>query len=141
MGNNFWPRFGDDRGHFCFIAPPPRSLGRAAILPDERETVPRFSFPWETGGPGAGQEQAGAAFTLGIRNFASTGQKVSGFRPTPVRPVTVTIDGVTHDGMYYVRGSTLFVQSQRGAKRALLLGGSLPLEKAKLLLSELVRGI
>jgi hypothetical protein len=43
--------------------------------------------------------------------------------------------------MYYVRGSTLFVQSQRGAKRALLLGGSLPLEKAKLLLSELVRGI
>ena len=85
--------------------------------------------------------KAGAAFTLGIRNFASTGQKVSGFRPTPVRPVTVTIDGVTHDGMYYVRGSTLFVQSQRGAKRALLLGGSLPLEKAKLLLSELVRGI
>ena len=40
------------------------SLGRAAILPDERETVPRFSFPWEaTGGPGAWQ--FGAAFTFG----------------------------------------------------------------------------
>ena len=39
------------------------------MLPDERETVLRLSFPWEaTGGPGAGQEQAGAAFTLGIRN-------------------------------------------------------------------------
>jgi hypothetical protein len=67
------------------------------------------------------------------------GQKVRrGFGPTPVIAVTVTIDGVTHHGMYYVRGSIMFVQSQQGAKRA-LVGASPPLEKAKLLLSELVR--
>jgi hypothetical protein len=44
---------------------PPLSLGRAAILPDDTETIPRLSFPWEaTGGPGTWQ--AGAAFTLGF---------------------------------------------------------------------------
>jgi hypothetical protein len=44
---------------------PPRSLGRAAILPDDTKTIPRLSFPWEaTGGPGTWQ--AGAAFTLGF---------------------------------------------------------------------------
>jgi hypothetical protein len=67
-------------------------------------------------------------------------EKVSGgFGPTPVEPVTVTIDGVTHRGMYYVRGSIVFVQSQRGAKR-IQIGQSPPLEIAKHLLSELVRG-
>jgi hypothetical protein len=62
-----------------------------------------------------------------------------GFKPTPVNPVTVTIDGVTHHGIYYVRGSIVFVQSQLGAKR-IQIGHSPPLEIAKLLLSELVRG-
>ena len=40
---------------------------RAAILPDERETVPMLSFPWEaTGGPGGWQSRG--RLHVGIRN-------------------------------------------------------------------------
>jgi hypothetical protein len=67
-------------------------------------------------------------------------EKVSGgFRPTPVKPVTVTIDGAIHYGTYYVRRSIVFVQSELGAKR-IQVRHSPPLEVAKLLLSELVCG-
>jgi hypothetical protein len=58
--------------------------------------------------------------------------------PTPVRPVTVTIDDVIYFGTYYVQNSTLYVQSQFGAK-ATQVGASRPKSIAKLLLSELVR--
>ena len=55
-----------------------------------------------------------------------------------MRPVTVTIDDVIYFGTYYVQNSTVYVQSQFGAK-ATQLGGSRPRWIAKLLLSELVR--
>ena len=63
---------------------------------------------------------------------------MTGHGPTPVRPVTVTIDDVIYFGTYYVQNSTVYVQSQFGAKSA-KLGGSRPRWIAKLLLSELVR--
>ena len=55
-----------------------------------------------------------------------------------VRTVTVTIHGVTHEGMYYLQGSTVHVQSSFG-KKATQVGGSPPEAVAKMLLSELVR--
>ncbi len=58
--------------------------------------------------------------------------------PTAVRSVTVTIDGVTHKGTYYVQGSVVHVQYHAGAK-ATQVGGSPAGSIAKLLLSELVR--
>ena len=63
---------------------------------------------------------------------------MTGSGPTPVRPVTATIDDVIYFGTYYVQNSTVYVQSQFGAK-ATQLGGSRPRWIAKLLLSELVR--
>ena len=62
-----------------------------------------------------------------------------GNRPSPIRGVTVTIDGFTHYGTYFVQSSNVYVQSPLGAK-ATELGGSPPDSVAKLLLSELVRG-
>jgi len=59
-------------------------------------------------------------------------------RPLIARSVTVTIDGVTHQGTYYVQGSTVHVRSQLGAK-ATHIEGSLSEAIARLLLSELVR--
>ena len=59
-------------------------------------------------------------------------------RPTPVKPVTVTIDDVIYFGTYYVQNSTLYVQSQFGAK-ATQVGGARPKSMAKLLLLEQVR--
>jgi hypothetical protein len=59
-------------------------------------------------------------------------------RPLIVRSVTVTINGVTYQGTYYVQGSMVYVRSPLGAK-ATQLGKSSPGELAMLLLSELVR--
>jgi len=58
--------------------------------------------------------------------------------PFPVRNVSVTIDGVTHDGTYYVQQSMVYVQSAFGTK-ATQVGGWPPESIAKLPLSELVR--
>jgi hypothetical protein len=58
--------------------------------------------------------------------------------PFPVKTATVTIQGVTYEGTYYVLGSTVTVQSSFG-KKATQLGGSPPEWMAKMLLSELVR--
>ena len=55
-----------------------------------------------------------------------------------VRTVTVTIHGVTHEGMYCLQGSTVHVQSSFG-KKATQVGGAPPEAVAKMLLSELVR--
>jgi hypothetical protein len=57
----------------------------------------------------------------------------------PVRTVSVTIDGATHLGTYYLQIAILFVHSPLGAK-ASRLGGSPPELMARLLLAELVRG-
>jgi hypothetical protein len=59
-------------------------------------------------------------------------------KPILVECVTVTTDGVTHEGAYYVSGSVLHVRSPLGAK-AIEVGGSPPEAVAKLLLAELVR--
>jgi hypothetical protein len=60
-----------------------------------------------------------------------------GSKPTEVKPVTVTIDGVTHHGTYFVQGSMVHVQSTLGSKKT-HVGGAPPEAIAKLLLSELV---
>ena len=59
-------------------------------------------------------------------------------RPFLERSVTVTIDGVTHHGTYFVHGSVVHVRSRLGEKIA-KVGRSLPEAIARLLLSELVR--
>jgi hypothetical protein len=59
-------------------------------------------------------------------------------RSTPVRDVTVRIDGVTHRGMYFVHNSIVYVRSPLGSK-ATQVSGSPALSIAKVLLSELVR--
>ena len=59
-------------------------------------------------------------------------------RPFLVKSVTVTIDGVTYQGTYYVQRSMVYVRSQLG-ERARLLARSAPEALARLLLSELVR--
>jgi hypothetical protein len=61
-----------------------------------------------------------------------------GTGPVAVKDVAVTIDGVTHHGTYYVQGSMVHVQSDKGAI-ATQVGGSPSLTLAKLLLSEMVR--
>jgi hypothetical protein len=58
--------------------------------------------------------------------------------PSPVDPVTVTINGDTYEGVYYVQRSTVFVQSAFGTRSA-PVGGSPPEMIAKMLLAELVR--
>jgi hypothetical protein len=50
----------------------------------------------------------------------------------------MTIDDVIYFGTYYIQNSTVYVQSQFGAK-ATQLGEARPKWIAKLLLSELVR--
>ena len=57
---------------------------------------------------------------------------------SPVRSVTVTIDGVTHHGTYYVQGSVVHVRSPLGEKIT-KARRSPPEAIARLLLSELVR--
>jgi hypothetical protein len=57
---------------------------------------------------------------------------------SPVKPVTVTIGGVTHHGTYYVQHSLMYVQSALGTK-ATPIGVSPPEAIAKIVLSELVR--
>ena len=63
---------------------------------------------------------------------------MAGNKPILVECVTVTIDGVTHEGAYYVNGSILHVRSPLGAK-ATQVGGSPPEAVAMLLLAELMR--
>jgi hypothetical protein len=59
-------------------------------------------------------------------------------RPFLVRSVTVTVDGVTHHGTYYVQGWVVHVRSRLGEKARQVVGA--PHEAtARLLLSELVR--
>jgi hypothetical protein len=58
--------------------------------------------------------------------------------PSAVKTVTVTIDGVTHHGAYFVQSSMVNVRSTLGSKTT-QVGGSPPKTIAKLLLSELVR--
>jgi hypothetical protein len=58
--------------------------------------------------------------------------------PIPVKIATVTIDGVAYEGIYYVQGSMLRVESPFGAK-AIQVGKSPPEAIAKMVLSELVR--
>jgi hypothetical protein len=63
---------------------------------------------------------------------------MSGSRPTAVKLVTVTIDGGTHRGTYFVQSSMVHVQSAFGNK-ATQVGVTPPETIAKMLLSELVR--
>ena len=59
-------------------------------------------------------------------------------RPAPVKPVTIVIDEVMHEGSYFLQDLTLSIQWPLGAMATQV--GSLPPEAvAKLLLSELVR--
>ena len=59
-------------------------------------------------------------------------------RPAPVKSVTIIIDGVKHEGSYFLQDLTVHIRSPLGAKATQV--GSLPPEAvAKLLLSELVR--
>ena len=58
--------------------------------------------------------------------------------PSPVRDVSVTIDGVTYEGTYYVQCYMVYVQSPLG-KNVTRLGGSRSKAFAMSLLSELVR--
>jgi hypothetical protein len=58
-------------------------------------------------------------------------------RPFIVKSVTVTVDGVTHQGTYYVQGSVLHVRSPLGEKIT-QIGESSPEALAKLLLWKLV---
>ena len=60
-------------------------------------------------------------------------------RPFLVKSVTVTVDGVTHQGIYYVQGSEVHVRSPLGEKIT-QVGDFPPETTARLLLSELVRG-
>jgi hypothetical protein len=59
-------------------------------------------------------------------------------RPFLVRSVTVTVDGVTYQGTYFIQQSMVYVRSPLGAK-ATQLGLSSPEALAMLLLKELVR--
>jgi hypothetical protein len=59
-------------------------------------------------------------------------------RSSPVRNITVTIDGVTHSGKYYTHGPMLYVHHENGRK-ATQIGDSAADTLARLLLSELVR--
>jgi hypothetical protein len=58
--------------------------------------------------------------------------------PVPVKNISVEIDGVAHHGTYYVRNSTVYVDSEKGWKEAQTVG-STPEAIAKRLLSEIVR--
>ena len=59
---------------------------------------------------------------------------MAGDKPILVERVTVTSDGATHEGAYYVNGSVLHVRSPLGAKAA-QVGGSPPKAIAELLLN------
>ena len=59
-------------------------------------------------------------------------------RPFLVKSVTVTIDGVTYQGTYYVQRSMVYVRSQLGEKIT-KVRRSPPEAIARLLLSELAR--
>lgn len=54
----------------------------------------------------------------------------------PVKPVAISIRGVTYRGTYFVERSVVYVRSRLGIKAA-RLGGASPKTIAKLLLSDL----
>jgi non-canonical (house-cleaning) NTP pyrophosphatase len=59
--------------------------------------------------------------------------------PIPVKIVTVTLGGVTYEGIYYVEGSVVYVESPFGKKTAeVSRSREQPEMIAKLLLSKLV---
>ena len=58
--------------------------------------------------------------------------------PIPVKIATVTIDGVTYEGIYYVQNSVVCVESPFGVK-SFQAGNSQPEVIAKMLLYKLVR--
>jgi hypothetical protein len=60
-------------------------------------------------------------------------------KPGPVKIITVTIDGMTHSGTYFVQGSIVHVHSTKGARET-RVGRSPPEAIAKKLLADLVRG-
>ncbi len=70
------------------------------------------------------------------RSYRQQNQMINS-RPTPVRELAVTINGVTHYGAYFVQHSTVYVKSLYGIK-ARQAGGSPPEDIARQLLSELV---
>jgi hypothetical protein len=59
--------------------------------------------------------------------------------PRPVVDITIEVDGVKHHGDYFVYDDAIFVRSPLGAKCIPESSGAASL--AKLLLSEIVRGI
>ena len=78
-----------------------------------------------------------------IRRLVEIGLKaidMIGSGLSPVKQVTITIDGVIYEGTYFVQNHMVHVVSSFGAK-ATQLGGSTSETLAKLLLSELVREI
>jgi hypothetical protein len=58
---------------------------------------------------------------------------------SPVRPVTVKMDRVTHAGTYYVQNQTVYVEHLLFGSKATQVRGTQPELMAWLLLSELVR--
>ena len=58
---------------------------------------------------------------------------------SPVRPVTVKMDGVTHVGTYYVQNQMVYVEHLMFGSKATQVRGTKPELMAWLLLSELVR--
>ena len=61
-------------------------------------------------------------------------------RSSPVQDVTDTVDGVTYTGRFYAYGPMVFVHYM-GKKKQTQIGGSPPESIARMLLSEMVRGI
>ena len=60
--------------------------------------------------------------------------------PALVRNVTVTLDGVKYTGTYFVQSSLVYVNYGDGRK-VTQVGGSPAVSIARLLLSEMVRGV
>jgi hypothetical protein len=59
---------------------------------------------------------------------------------SPVQDDAVQVDGMTYTGRFYTHGPTVFVHYM-GKKKQTQVGGSLPESRARMLLSEMVRGI
>jgi hypothetical protein len=60
--------------------------------------------------------------------------------PTALNDVSVSLEGVTHHGTYYVQRGILYVQCHRGEKKT-QVGSTGPMPMAKLLLSQIMRGV
>jgi hypothetical protein len=59
---------------------------------------------------------------------------------TALNDVTVSLDGTTHHGTYYVQRGILYVQCHGGEKKT-QVGSTGPMPMAKLLLSQMMRGV